>query len=213
MIHEDWYLRRRAESAILVAMKKALTLCFGVCVLLSVAASATSIDLTGSNFTIASKYFNGATTVNESRNVVYGPGLEVTDFSWMNAGDSIDLFRDFRNEIGVSFDGTHTFAPTSSLELRFTITTSSTTYGAIALVDAIDVQVPSASVSGPTLDFTMTNLDQIGGDFSNPGYVQYTYLGDSENSQFDPSLAAPEPGTMMLLASGGLALVRRLRRA
>jgi hypothetical protein len=52
-----------------------------------------------------------------------------------------------------------------------------------------------------------------GADFANHDIVSWTYSDEFKPGGVDPGAAVPEPGTLFLLATGGMALVRRRARA
>ncbi|HMD53563.1 MAG TPA: PEP-CTERM sorting domain-containing protein, partial [Phycisphaerae bacterium] len=66
----------------------------------------------------------------------------------------------------------YSFTPTDTLDLSFKLNNNLEFDPFAALTVADDVQVPSASINGNTLNFYMTNLDQING---NGGRVQYIF--------------------------------------
>ncbi len=105
-----------------------------------------------------------------------------------------------RNLLEVNFSSSDNFQPADTITLSFQISPDLVfNPNFIALIEAIDVQVPSASVNGSVLTFTMTNLDQIQG---NGGKVEFLFDAES----------GPEPSTFLLAGGGVLGLLYHARR-
>lgn len=110
-----------------------------------------------------------------------------------------------RNEFDVNFGLDESYQPTDTITLSLQLPTGwywNTNF--FALTEAIDVQVPHASVSsnGSTFTFEMTDLDQING---NGGKAQYIF----DVTDVAPT---PEPGTIGLFAAGCAVLFLKLRK-
>jgi len=100
------------------------------------------------------------------------PGISSTSIEFVPGAANGDQTR---NELDVNFDGSssgYSFTPTDTLDLSFKLNNNLEFDPFAALTVADDVQVPSASINGNTLNFYMTNLDQING---NGGRVQYIF--------------------------------------
>jgi hypothetical protein len=108
-----------------------------------------------------------------------------------------------RNEFDVNFGLDESYQPTDTITLSLQLPTGwYWNANFFALTEAIDVQVPHATISGNTFTFEMTNLDQING---NGGKAQFIF-GITDVAP------APEPGTIGLFAMGGAVLFLKLRK-
>lgn len=181
--------------------------------LLCIAAPVLASPLLGLDVKITSRLNGGAletaiVTVGAASG--FGASPEITSstastFSWMVAGDFIDLYTNSNpvasDTFSVYLADSHNFSAADILEFTLDLPTN-IYFGPIALTEAIDVQVPEASINsaGNQLYFKLANLDQIGTGF--PGLATYKFQ----------AVPTPEPMTVTLLGAaliGALAMRRR----
>jgi hypothetical protein len=180
------------------------------------AATAGATPLTLTNVTVRSSYNGGPTeqmVLNFGSDTAAGTPVFTSDgttgFSWMNAGDYIDFYgyndgTHDRSWFDVGFSSNDSFVVSDTIHMEFELAPGYI-FGpaATALIKAIDVQIPTATLNGNLLTFDITALDQIPG---NGGLASY--------ESFTESAPVPEPATLTLVALGGTGLIgrRRLRR-
>jgi hypothetical protein len=169
-------------------------------------------SISGASLTITS-VFDGQPAQQFTLNNITNPTLDGGVFSpWMCGIDSSTNFRvvpgtpngsHTRNEFDVDFSSSGTcitFQSSDTIDMTLQLSPGFLFNGSFAaLTIANDVQVPSANLSGDTLTFQMTNLDQTNGL---GGQVQYI---------FDVT-QTPEPGTLALFGLAGVALLVGKRR-
>jgi hypothetical protein len=184
-----------------------------VSLLFTAAPFAQAGSISGASLTLTS-VFDGQPAQQFTLTNINAPTLDAGVFSpWMCGIDSNTNIRvvpgtpngsHTRNEFDIDFSSSQTcitFQPTDTISMTLQLSPGFEFNSSfIALTIANDVQVPTANLSGGTLSFQMTNLDQING---NGGQVQYI---------FDVTQTAPEPGTLALFGLGGVALLFGKRR-
>lgn len=191
---------------------------FTVAAVAGFAGQAAATPLTNTSVIVSSSFDGGPTeqmTLNFGSDTNIGnPEFVSTGsdgFSWMHAGDYIDFYgnNDGTNDFAyfdIGFANTDSFQSTDTIHLEYEavpgyVFNPATT----AIVQRQDLAIPSSLLSGNTLSFDMTNLDQIGGPFNNPGLASWM-------SKTAPA-PVPEPATLTLVGLGLAGAVRRrLRR-
>jgi hypothetical protein len=171
-------------------------------------------SISGLSIDVTSVFDNGAPQQFDFNNIT-ATRIDAGVFDWMHGpdpGTNLEFIPgtpngdQTRNEFDVNFSNNtnfDVFQPTDTITLTLQLPTGwywNTDF--FALIKAIDVQVPQATVNGGAFTFEMTNLDQVDG---NGGQIQFIF-------DVDDTAPTPEPGTIGLFVLGCAAVILRLRR-